>query len=314
MKTELITYSVIIPAYQAEDTIEICLNSLLKNTRYDFELIVVDDLSTDLTPQILSAFKDVRLKLIKLKQNVGVARARNLGLKEAKGEYIVFVDSDDYVPANYFKIWDRARKDGVDIAIFNFNVVERDGSIHIKQTQYPKTGNLKQQIVFQNMCIECSEGPWNKLYRSELIHENHLKFDSGIKMWEDMLFFARAVRCAEKIQAYDACSYYYKITGDGLTALDVNKYVKDFLYMNQIMYHYLNEYKEASKNLTNFSVRWLYENFLKRTLTEENKQMIFKDKITNTIVKSKTSNIKVCLKQLIVRWFLKNIGKDFLYN
>lgn len=301
----LITYSVIIPTYQAEATIERCLQSLLSSSRSDFELIVVDDYSTDKTQDILSSIEDVRLKIINLSENGGVSKARNIGLEEAKGEYITFVDSDDYVPEDYFQNLDQARQTNVDIAIFNFTVVEQDESSHIKRTVYSKESKLSQGEVFRNMCIECSEGPWNKLYKTSMIRQNYLKFDSGIKMWEDMLFFAKAVRCAQIIQAFDSCIYFYIITGTGLTSRNVNEYAKDFLHMNRMMYHFLSESQEDTENLTNYSIRWLYNNLFQKTFSEATKQMIVENNITNTIIRSKTSNIKVIFKRLIVRWLLK---------
>ena len=304
-----ITYSIIIPSYQSESTIGKCLQSLLSSSRSDFELIVIDDYSTDATRDILASIEDVRLKIMRPNENGGVAKSRNIGVEEAKGEYIAFVDSDDYVPEDYFDNLDQARQTNADIAIFNFIVVEQDGSTHIKRTEYAKKGKLSQREVFRNMCIECSEGPWNKLYKASLISQNQLKFDPGTKMWEDMLFFAKAVHCAQIIQAFDSCIYFYRITGTGLTSLNVNTYAKDFLHMNRMMYHYLSENKEDTENLTNYSVRWLYDNLSRKAFSEATKQMIVQDKIIDTVIRSKTSNIKVIFKQLMVRWHLKKIER-----
>ena len=93
----MVKLSVIIPVYNAEETIEKCLNTLLNQTFNEYELIVINDGSTDNTSNILDKFKKNKNIVIINKQNEGIGKARNIGIKEARGEYITFVDSDDYV-------------------------------------------------------------------------------------------------------------------------------------------------------------------------------------------------------------------------
>ena len=94
--------SIIIPIYNGERVIERCLSSLLKQTYTDFEVLVIDDGSTDATVQKVLSFADSRVRLI-CKKNAGVSTARNLGIENALGEYIVFVDGDDYVESSYLQ-------------------------------------------------------------------------------------------------------------------------------------------------------------------------------------------------------------------
>lgn len=304
MENNSIRYSVIIPAYQAEATMSQCLTSLLTSKRSDFEVIVVDDCSTDNTQKILMKYDDCRLKILKQHKNGGVARARNLGLDVAQGAYVVFVDADDYVSERYFEILDVAVMEETDVAIFDFFVVEVNGCSFKKQTIYPKDKILSSEEIFEKMCVECSEGPWNKVYKKALIDENGLRFDVDINMWEDMLFFSKAIYCGNKIKAYGTGGYFYRITNAGLTSLSASKFVSDFIYMNQQIYRYLLYYGVTTKKLTDYSVRWLYSHLKKNEFTKEAKDVLIKSEVLECIVKGKTSNIKVWVKQRLIRWYL----------
>ena len=110
--------SVIIPVYNVEPYLEKCLDSLINQTLKDIEIICINDCSTDNSLNILEQFKnkDERIKLINLKENKGAAAARNEGLKIAKGEYLGFVDPDDYVDLNFYEeLYKKAKQDDADI-------------------------------------------------------------------------------------------------------------------------------------------------------------------------------------------------------
>ena len=106
--------SIIITAYNAEKTIERCINSILENEYNDYEIIVINDGSSDKTEKVIELFASDKIKYFS-KKNTGVADSRNFGIEKAKGEYITFIDSDDYVSNNYFKNLDKYLKQGIDI-------------------------------------------------------------------------------------------------------------------------------------------------------------------------------------------------------
>ena len=112
--------SVIIPVYNCEKFIEKCLQSLVNQTLTDIEIILVNDGSTDNSQKIIEKFSDTRIKLIN-KKNGGQSSARNVGLDVANGEYIGFIDSDDWVDSDFFeKLYNTAKKYNADISISNF--------------------------------------------------------------------------------------------------------------------------------------------------------------------------------------------------
>lgn len=301
-------YSVIIPAYQTEDSILKCVNSLLTAKREDFEVIVVNDCSKDKTIEVLSSIEDSRLNVITLEANAGVSQARNIGLMAAIGDYITFVDSDDYVPENYFFVLDEAAQDGIDIAIFNFNVVKQSGEIYQKNTNYIKNIDLFPEQVYETLCIECSEGPWNKLYKHALIEENHVTFHPQIKMWEDMLFFAKAVSVAKKIRAYNKNIYFYKETNNGLTSMNANCYINDFIIMNQNIQEYLSRFDVSAESLINFSVRWLFKHLCFGELDKMAILTLSKSNVLKTLLNFKSSNKKVRVKQLVIKVYFMRIS------
>ena len=120
-----IVISVIIPLYNVEDYIHVCLNSVLKQTYQDFEVICIDDASTDSTAEILDYFvqKDSRIRILKNESNKGPGFSRNEALKEAKGKYIIFLDGDDWLSLNALEtVVEKAEKDNLDFVMFK-NIV-----------------------------------------------------------------------------------------------------------------------------------------------------------------------------------------------
>lgn len=114
----MIKISVIIPVYNVEEYLKECLDSVINQTLKEIEIICIDDCSTDSSYSILEEYakKDSRIVLIKNKENMGVGYNRNIGIKEAKGEYIGFIDSDDYISEDYYEnLYNTAKKYNSDV-------------------------------------------------------------------------------------------------------------------------------------------------------------------------------------------------------
>lgn len=173
------TFSIIVPIYKTEEYLEKCIDSILKQTYKDFELILVDDGSPDKCPFICDEYKkkDFRIKVLH-KKNGGVSSARNQGLCMATGEYIWFVDSDDYIePDALQKLNEVQQKPGADLCVFNSKLEEIEclDSINNFFNQYYFTYKLGFE-------------PWNKIYRREIIQKYNLEFDTQETIGEDLLF------------------------------------------------------------------------------------------------------------------------------
>lgn len=192
-------YSVIIPVYNAEKTLRRCIDSIIRQRYQDFELILVNDGSTDRSGAICHDYagKDPRIVCID-KPNGGVSSARNMGLDHASGKYILFVDSDDHVADNYFEILEQI-DDGTefDFALFSNAFVKGDQITRriVKPGRYLDFDssvaafceNLQNKYIYE---------PWNKRYVNRIIQEGGLRFREKLYIGEDKVFsLAYAMQC-----------------------------------------------------------------------------------------------------------------------
>jgi len=188
MSTQSIpTFSVIIPTYNREGFLKKALDSVLKQTFKDFELIVIDDGSTDRTKELIGLFKDERL-LYYYQDNHGVAHARNRGLEKAKGEYIAFLDSDDWWKENKLERFNEAIQRNPQIKIFHSQELwYRSGQIHNPKKTHKKPNGWVYPQALSLCCISIS---------TAVIHESVLKkvgnFDESFEACEDYDFWLRS--------------------------------------------------------------------------------------------------------------------------
>lgn len=182
--------SIILPVYNTEQYLEKCLNSILNNTFQDFELIIVNDGSPDNSEKIILDFKDkYKDKIVYIKkENGGLSDARNFGLKHAKGEYISFIDSDDYIEHDmYEKMMNKLEQHPFDIVACDVNLVyENSDKIDVVSSGYDKDLFDKQEI--KQTMIYFYPTVWNKIYKAEIINE--ITFLKGV-WYEDLEFMLR---------------------------------------------------------------------------------------------------------------------------
>ena len=209
--------SVIIPMYNAEKYIERCLQSLLNQTYKNIEIIVVNDGSVDKSPLVVEdlAKNDGRIRLLS-KVNEGVSKARNYGMEKAEGEYIVFVDADDYVKEKYVENLYVAinSKENVELAVSGYYFVYKDE----KKVSVNENQTCKQKdtlfYLFANGFFPC----WGKMYKRKIICENHLKFDTNVAYAEDVLFLTDYVlKMRGVMEVISNKDYYYDTTHESAT-------------------------------------------------------------------------------------------------
>lgn len=195
--------SVIVPVYNVEQYLSCCVDSLLNQTLRELEIILVDDGSPDNCPALCDEYakKDQRVKVIH-KKNAGLGYARNSGIEIATGEYITFVDSDDYVELNtYQKLYAIATDTNVDVVFFSYQHFNDQGKKWTEPTIHQKIRHYKGEEIRGIMLDIISNPPkakndsdfhvsvWSKLYRYEIIKSNGLKFKSERELIsEDRLF------------------------------------------------------------------------------------------------------------------------------
>lgn len=203
--------SIIVPVYNVEKYLPKCLESLIKQTLKDIEIICVNDGSMDNSLTILKEFasKDSRIRIID-NQHQGVAKTRNTGIEQSTGEYIGFVDSDDYIDIDFFeKLYNSATKSNSDIAIAS--ILKHKNFFNIYNAKYTKE---ETAITIQDKIKLCEDKKhfffyaWNKIYHSGFIKENNIKFSEG-QIYEDVMFAIKALYYSNKIISVYGTKYHY---------------------------------------------------------------------------------------------------------
>lgn len=211
--------SIIVPVYNVEKYLPKCLESLIKQTLNDIEIICVNDGSMDNSLAILKEFasRDSRIKIID-NQHQGVAKTRNTGIEQSTGEYIGFVDSDDYIDIDFFeKLYNSATKSNSDIAIAS--ILKHKKFFNIYNAKYTKE---ETAITIQDKIKLCEDKKhfffyaWNKIYHSGFIKENNIKFSEG-QIYEDVMFAIKALYYSNKIISVYGTKYHYIEHEDSLT-------------------------------------------------------------------------------------------------
>ena len=188
-----ITYSVIVPVYNGERTLARCLNSLLLPDRADVQIIVISDGSTDGSDEIAGAFAG-RIEFYR-QSHSGVSAARNLGLRHARGKYILFVDCDDYVLPDFF-----SRLDGeADCGLLVFGLPRSEKK---RLDALSREGKLRRLLDSRRIMP-----PFHKRFRRSLIREMGLRFEPGLQVGEDFCFCYLYALRADTIAVSDACTY-----------------------------------------------------------------------------------------------------------
>lgn len=189
--------SIVIPIYNAEKYLHRCLDSILCQTYNDFEIILIDDGSNDESYKICTTYsqKDNRIKLYH-KENGGVSSARNLGLEHINGEWITFIDADDWIAETYLENLIRYTKDDKYDLIFSYATVVHNDYI-VKEKYYCKelcSDNIYKMFTENDAIWHTS--PWSKLYKYSIIKEHKIQFQNGIHLGEDAIFlFQYIIHC-----------------------------------------------------------------------------------------------------------------------
>lgn len=228
--------SVIIPAYNIEDYIGRCLDSIISQTYKNLEIIVVDDGSRDYTGGILDNYakKDRRIKVIH-KENGGVSSARNKGIEAAEGDYIGFIDGDDLIePEMYKTLVDLLEEENADIAHCGYQMVFPD-----RIDYYHNTGKKKIQTTEEGLKDLLSgemiePGLVNKLYKKELI--KNCRLNETVKINEDLLMNYQLFKLSQKSVYYDITPYSYMIRSSSATGANslITKREDSLRVLNQI--------------------------------------------------------------------------------
>ena len=249
--------SIIVPIYNAEQYLRRCVDSILNQEYTDFELLLVNDGSTDASGDICEEYGDRDPRVIVIqKENTGVSDSRNRALDRARGKYLQFLDSDDWITPDATRLFVRAAEEyGCDMVISDFYRV-------VGERLSPK-GDIEEEGVLtrEEFAAHMMENPadfyygvlWNKLYRRDIVEEHNLRMDTDISWCEDFMFNLEYIRYAKVFYALHAPIYYYVKRKGSLASqgINISKTVKMklnvFEYYNNFYKHVLEE-EDYEKN------------------------------------------------------------------
>ena len=210
--------SVIIPVYNVADYVAECLESIINQSYKNIEIICVEDKSTDNSPDILNQYakKDTRIRLYYNRENRGLAYSRNIGLDAAEGDYILFVDSDDYIEADLIAVCMEKSADN-DLICFDYTQFDNIHGPMKSHTYLINDGEYRGENYFaeavKNNSIIFSA--WSKLYRKAFLDKHRIRFCDGL-LYEDILFSFFCFLKASKIYSLHNRFYWYRIRKDSI--------------------------------------------------------------------------------------------------
>lgn len=233
--------SVVIPVYKVESYLERCVDSVRAQTYADLEIILVDDGSPDRCGEMCDAYarEDERIRVIH-KENGGLSDARNAGAKEARGKYLLFVDSDDYISEELIrKTVTAAEETGSDMVLFDHFHVE-GGRTEVRSEGLPSGRPLALRT--EKRLLLAAPAAWLKLFRREFYERSGIQFPKGL-YYEDLNTMPKFVLAAERIVYLNEPLYYYMIRQDSIMgSRDYEKNYKDKIrVLDDVLKYYKNK-------------------------------------------------------------------------
>ena len=294
--------SIIIPIYNSEKYLHILLESVINQTYKDIEIILVNDGSTDNSLNICEEFKrkDNRIKLCN-KSNGGVSSARNKGIEIATGEYITFIDSDDYVDINYIEMLVNNIEDGYLIKIFNNKKLD---------TKIGKYEFIKKVLV-----NEVTGGCWGYLFDKKILDFNNIRFDSNTSYMEDTIFVMEYLMQVENVKLIRENLYHYEAKKGSLTSSrdnieeKINGYSYSMLKIETILKNNQIYNAEIQQYVENKKISLIEATFGMVQNKEQVEEIIKNDNVKNI---EKQKNIK--LKYKLFMKTLKSNNTNVIYN
>lgn len=220
--------SVIIPVHNSERYLKQCIESIIGQSYKNMEIIIVENNSTDSSKKICNDYvkKDKRIRLLS-ESKKGAAAARNRGLSEAKGDYITFVDSDDWLDQKAYEVvMSSIEKENADIACYSFDYVDESGDklnwytprLNKYKAKKPLEGFDIAKIFLTSKDIEgfC----WNKVFRKSIFLQNRIRFEEEKTAYEDMAILFDAICCCQRAVVVPEKLYFYRQMNSSLTHLD----------------------------------------------------------------------------------------------
>jgi len=244
--------SVIVPVYNTRKYLDKCLNSIISQSLKDIELIVINDGSKENIDDIIKKYKD---KVIYIKNdNHGIGYTRNLGIKKANGEYIGFVDSDDFIECDmYLKYYKFAKENNLDVIVGNYYEYHKDYKKEVKTESFD-IGNIYDN---KEILIKVNYGPCNKIFKRDILIDNNIWFEENLK-YEDMPFILKALKHSKRVGHLNESYYNYNVRNLSETTT-VNERNFDIFKIFDVINNYYNHDKELSEEIEYLNISKLLD-------------------------------------------------------
>lgn len=303
----MVKVSIIMPVYNKEAYVKKSIQSVINQSFKDWELIIIDDGSKDNSLSICKSFKDDRIRIISV-ENGGASKARNLGLDCAKGEYITFLDSDDYVSPDYLE---NLYKPEYDFILSGVNKIKDSGEVFFSVAPW-QNDYLKMSEIAKTFYKEQSEtGIFGyvagKLFRRNIVVSNDIKFDHTINLAEDYDFYLKIYNKIKGIYFTDYIGYFYleNVQGMPMTVADSKiDFLKQILIQQKAkkLLEKYNAFDETDEDIFQSLVSGYVYTML--IMSKEMKYNQFKDKFRNIkMVAEKVSNKNSGIVQKTINWY-----------
>ncbi|HAT4134361.1 glycosyltransferase family 2 protein [Clostridium perfringens] len=295
--------SVIVPVYNVEKYISKCIESIKNQTYKNIEIIFVDDGSNDNSRKIISGYMnlDKRIKYL-YQHNRGPSVARNKGIDEAKGDFIIFVDSDDWINTNMIEdMLAEMKKENADIAICDYILETEKKSIYsdtLSKLKEINSNSIKDLLV----CSDTLNSQCNRLYKKKIIFDNKIRFDEGLTVGEDQIFNMEYITHTKNIAYIQKGFYHYRMVSNStcrkvhknqIEMLEKQQEIRNRIISKWGMYDKFYRVKSAKWFLQNISAycylasitlnkkecRELISKFVNNKTTKESLSLVNKQKI-----------------------------------
>ena len=303
----MIKISIIMPVYNREAYVKKSIQSVINQSFKDWEFIIIDDGSKDNSLSICKSFKDDRIRVISV-ENGGASKARNIGLDCAKGEYITFLDSDDYVSPDYLE---NLYKPEYDFIISGVNKIKDSGEVFFSvapwQNDYLKMSEIAKTFYKEQLETGIFGYVAGKLFRRNIVVSDDIKFDHTINLAEDYDFYLKIYNKIKGIYFTDYIGYFYleNVQGMPMTVADSKiDFLKQILIQQKAkkLLEKYNAFDETDEDIFQSLVSGYVYTML--IMSKEMKYNQFKDKFKNIkMVAEKVSNKNGGIVQKTINWY-----------
>ncbi len=298
----MMKYSIIIPVYNTKKYLKRCIDSIINQDYQNYEIIIINDGSPDNSEEILKNYKNnPKIKIIK-QTNHGLSYSRNVGIKKSKGDYIIFLDSDDFIESDLLKILNENINDE-DMFKFSYSDFKDNNKTKIESIEFRE---LNGKLAFKTLVESKTMFEMSCIYAYKTLYMKKYSFEEG-KYHEDFGLIPIMINYAKKVSSINYCGYIYNRENEtSITSYTDDK--KEYKKALDVLYFFKKvKQTESDKYLLSFysnavilKLNYLNGEYKKKYLREIKKEKVYNYILTNTLIR-KIKKIEVKLKLLIIR-------------